>query len=216
MNYLTRVTHLFGPKASDLPEIKEGMKIENIKINGFASLLFKSLLSVLTLAVTVALSISAKKIMIASAITVIGFIILLNIINYSFGTRVTYEKGKLILMEGIFKDGKFVRGKVFTHTGHVYVGTFEQGKLVQGKAYFPSGAIYEGSWKNSQFVKGTILHPVTEGPIEQGEFIHSLLVKGVRIYPDGRVLAGTFEKNQLIDGTITYQDGTIAPVRVAS
>jgi hypothetical protein len=213
MNHLTRLIHFFGPTESDLPEIKKEMTIENIKINGFTSFFFKGLLFTATLTATVALSRAAKKIILSSAITVIGLVILLNIVNYSMGTRVLYEKGIFVRKEGIFKNRKLVRGKVFLKTGQVQIGTFKQGKLVQGKAYFPTGTIYDGSWQNELFVKGTIVRPITAVRMEQGDFDNLSLVKGIRTYSDDRVLAGTFEKDQLVEGTISYRDGIIAHLR---
>lgn len=188
-----------------LPKGKDIKSSHNIKISGYASVFFKTLFSVGSLAISgkvVSILIAANQIYAAAAAASVGLFILLKIVNYSLGTRIIFLDGEI--QEGVFnKEGCLVKGKVIIPNDQVQEGTYE-GDIFTGKVTYKSGRIEEGVF-HDRLTEGTITYPNRQ--VEMGTFNKDgFLIDGTIKCPDGTVIVGKLIENDYTEGKITYPD----------
>ena len=100
------------------------------------------------------------------------------------------------------------KGSYKAETGHKYDGLFKNGKILKGTALFPGGATYVGEFKDYK-PHGSGNFAWTNGDKYFGEWkdgkSHG---SGTKIWSDGREYSGTFKDDKLHGkGTFYYPDG---------
>tara|TARA_Y100000590_G_C15678560_1_gene998924 strand:+ start:499 stop:1782 length:1284 start_codon:yes stop_codon:yes gene_type:complete len=100
------------------------------------------------------------------------------------------------------------KGIYQSETGHKYDGLFKNGKIVKGTALFPGGAKYVGEFKNFK-PHGFGNFAWTNGDKYFGEWIDGKSHgNGTKMWNDGREYSGTFKSDKLHGtGTFYYPDG---------
>ena len=76
-----------------------------------------------------------------------------------------------VTMDGYFKEGLFVKGKVMFSDGSFMQGTFADGELSEGRMlkYYSDGSVYEGECRNGKF-EGNGRLTYADGTVYEGKF----------------------------------------------
>ena len=123
--------------------------------------------------------------------------------------KIKKEQSSIVECEGNnYKQWTNCKGSYKTETGHKYDGLFKDGKILKGIALFPGGATYVGEFKDYK-PHGFGNFAWTNGDKYFGEWkdgkSHG---NGTKIWNDGREYSGTFENDELHGkGTFYYPDG---------
>ena len=123
--------------------------------------------------------------------------------------KIKKEQSSIVECEGNnYKQWTNCKGSYKTETGHKYDGLFKNGKILKGIALFPGGAKYVGEFKDYK-PHGFGNFAWTNGDKYFGEWkdgkSHG---NGTKIWNDGREYSGTFENDELHGkGTFYYPDG---------
>lgn len=114
------------------------------------------------------------------------------------GTGKLYLIEDNILVEGIWKEGKLIYGRIMFPEGRIYEGDILDCSFNgQGKLVFPDGTIYEGAFKNGDREgRGNMVWP--DGSKYWGEFRQDQLDgEGEFFWSNGLYYRGTFRNNKL-------------------
>ena len=123
--------------------------------------------------------------------------------------KIKKEQSSIIKCEGNdYREWTKCKGLYKANTGHEYDGLFKNGKIVKGTALFPDGATYVGEFKNYK-PHGYGNFSWTNGDKYFGEWkdgkSHG---SGTKIWADGREYSGSFENDKLHgQGTFYYPGG---------
>ena len=123
--------------------------------------------------------------------------------------QIKKEQSFIVKCEGNdYKLWTNCKGSYKTKTGHQYNGLFKDGKILKGIALFPGGAKYVGEFKDYKpHGYGTFVW--TNGDKYYGEWkdgkSHG---NGTKLWNNGRKYLGKFKNDELHGkGTLFYQDG---------
>ena len=119
----------------------------------------------------------------------------------SFGLREGYgvyitEEG--LLQEGLWRDGKIYKGRIFEVNGNYFEGQITYSEPNgQGKKVLTNGTVYTGTWKNGkQIGQGERIYYDKFYYI--GNFVDNLFSgKGKFCWPDGSIYEGDFSKSSI-------------------
>lgn len=189
MSVILNLSSLLWKK--DLPTNKGKIGIETFKTNGHISVIAKTILSLATVGYVVPKAIalgSGGSLLLAGVVTIIGAVILMNIINYTMSVRVKYS------------------------TGAVEEGSFNKGALVRGTKFYPPKSLADQTMVPEDPKTWNV---VVEKGYFLSKDGFSTLTEGTRFYPSGtdtlrgRVeMTGKFDKNgNMIDGIIIFENG---------
>ena len=123
--------------------------------------------------------------------------------------KIRKEQSSLIKCEGgDYRQWTKCVGLYKANTGHEYEGLFKNGKIIKGTALFPDGATYVGEFKNYK-PNGYGTFSWTNGDKYYGEWkdgkSHGI---GTKIWTDGREYSGSFKNDKLHgQGTFYYPGG---------
>ena len=123
--------------------------------------------------------------------------------------KIKKEQSSIVECEGNnYKQWTNCKGSYKTETGHKYDGLFKNGKILKGIALFPGGAKYVGEFKDYK-PHGFGNFAWTNGDKYFGEWKNGKSHgNGTKIWNDGREYSGTFENDKLHgEGTFYYPDG---------
>jgi len=112
--------------------------------------------------------------------------------------------------DGLFKDGKIIKGIAFFLGGSKYVGEFKNFKPHgYGNFEWSNGDKYFGEWKQGKS-DGNGTKTWRDGREYSGKFKNdNLHGKGTLYYPDGKKYVGEFQNGKRHgEGIFTYPDGT--------
>ena len=123
--------------------------------------------------------------------------------------KIKKEQSSLIKCEGSdYRQWTKCTGLHKTDTGHEYDGLFENGKIIKGTALFPDGATYVGEFKNFK-PHGYGSFSWSNGDKYFGEWKDGKSNgSGTKIWTDGREYSGFFKNDKLHgQGTFYYPGG---------
>jgi len=123
--------------------------------------------------------------------------------------KIKKEQSSIVKCEGAdYKQWTNCKGSYKAKTGHKYNGLFEDGKILKGTALFPGGAKYVGEFKDFK-PHGFGNFAWTNGDKYFGEWkFGKSHGSGTKIWNDGREYSGTFKDDKLHGkGTFYYPDG---------
>ena len=136
-----------------------------------------------------------------------------NIFKGKWNENITMEgKGKYyiktddIFLEGFWKNGELIYGRIFMPDGSIYEGNIKNSKFNgQGKLILED-AVYEGLFENGEFKNGKLTW--NNGYEYNGNFNgFSLQGKGKLKSPEGDIYEGDFDENYFHgEGKYTYHD----------
>tara|TARA_Y100000590_G_scaffold258409_1_gene290062 strand:- start:264 stop:1553 length:1290 start_codon:yes stop_codon:yes gene_type:complete len=123
--------------------------------------------------------------------------------------QIKKEQNKLIECQGEnFNQWHNCEGSYLAETGHKYDGIFKNGKILKGISIYPGGAKYVGDFKNFKpHGFGTFVW--ANGDKYYGEWKNGKNEgNGTKIWKNGRKYLGTFKEDKLHGrGTLFYPDG---------
>lgn len=114
--------------------------------------------------------------------------------NYEGMTFYSEDDKCIVLIEGIFKNDKFVEGKITQSCGSTYEGTFENGKLIKGICKVKNNSRLIDLGLDKEY-EGEILNGYPHG---EGKLIGRM-----------EVYEGIFEYGKLVQGTIKNINGKL-------
>lgn len=188
-----------------LAEMGNITEIQDIKIKGVVSIIFKALYSAIISSMTIAATIfyvRTRQLSVAVTITAIGLLILFKIVNHSLGTRILYQDGRI--EEGIFQNGLLVKGIRSCPDGQREEGVFQDQWLIEGEVIRMDGMSAQGKFEKGLLVDG---RKNFFGGFMEGSFKDGWLVEGKAVYTDVLTSIGTFDKGKFIKGEQTLANG---------
>lgn len=111
------------------------------------------------------------------------------------------------LLQGIFKEGKFIKGKITCSNGSYLDGTFENEYLIKGTKVDVHGVIWKGIFSQGSLVEGYTVSP--KGSKKIGLFNNNKIIRGSIITSKGIHLNGEFSKETLVTGFKIRPNGNI-------
>ena len=123
--------------------------------------------------------------------------------------QIKKEQSSVVMCGGNdYRQWTNCKGSRKAETGHTYDGLFKNGKIIKGTALFPGGAKYVGEFKDYK-PHGYGNFAWANGDKYFGEWKNGKSHgNGTKIWSDGREYSGTFKNDKLHgNGTFYYPDG---------